>query len=73
MKITFPDVLVRVSIAESRHHDQDNSNKGQHLTWGWLTSSEVQALSSRQEAWQPPGMHGTEEVAESSTSCSKSN
>ena len=63
-------VLVRVSIAMNRHHDQHNSYKGQHLIGAGLQGLRSSSLSSWQEAWQCPGRHSTG-GAERSTSCSK--
>ena len=45
-----------------RHHDQDNSYKGQHVIGPSLSP-----LLPWQEAWQPAGGHGSGR-AESSTS-----
>jgi hypothetical protein len=42
-------VLVRVSIAVKRHHDQGNSYKGQHLIRACLQVQRFSPLSSRQE------------------------
>ena len=49
-----------------RHNDQGNSYKRQQFNWGWLAGSDVQQLSSWQEAWQHPGRHGGGDGAESS-------
>jgi hypothetical protein len=43
------DVLVRVSIAVERHHDQRNFYKGQHLIGAGLQVQRVSPLSSRWE------------------------
>ena len=51
-------VLVRVSIAVKRHHDQGNSYKGQHLIGAGLHFQTCSPLLSWQEAWQNPGRHG---------------
>ena len=59
-------VLVRVSIAVKRRHDQGNSHKG-HLTGTGLQFQGFSPLSSWQEAWQHPGRHGAG-GAKSSTS-----
>ena len=62
-------MLVRVSIAEKRHQDQDNSYKAQqHLIRAGLQVQRFSPLSSWQEAWQCAGRHGAGEGAESSTS-----
>ena len=61
-------MCLRVSIAVKRHHDQDNSYKGQHLIWAGLLILRFRPLSSWQEAWQCPGRPGAGEVVESSTS-----
>jgi hypothetical protein len=42
-------VLVRVSIAVNRHHDQGNSYKGQHLIGAGLQVQRFSPLSSRWE------------------------
>jgi hypothetical protein len=65
-------VLVRISIAVKRHHDQGNSYKGQHLIGAGLQVQRFSPLSSRWEAWQHPGRHDAGEGAES-TSCSERN
>ena len=62
-------VLVRVSIATKRHHDQGNSYKG-HLIGVGLQVQRFSPLSLWEEAWQHPGRHGARK-AESSTFCSK--
>jgi hypothetical protein len=64
------DLLIRISIAVKRHHDQDNSYKGQHLIGAGLLALRFSPLSSWQEAWQCLGRHGAG-GAESSTSCSE--
>ena len=66
----LPDVLVSVSVAVKRHHNQGNSYKRQHLIGAALKVLRFSPLSSWQEAWQYLGRHGTG-GAESSTSCSK--
>jgi hypothetical protein len=73
LKITDPNnsnitVVVRVSIAEERHHDQGNSYKGQHLIGADLKVQRFSPLSSWQEAQQCPGRHDVGEGAKSSTS-----
>jgi hypothetical protein len=40
-------VLITVSIAVTRHHDQGNSCKGELLNGSWLTGSEVQSIISK--------------------------
>jgi hypothetical protein len=62
-------VLAGVSIAVKRHHDQSNSEKGQHLIGAGLLVLRS-SLLSWWEAWQHPGRHGTGEAV-SSTSCSE--
>jgi hypothetical protein len=47
--LTDPIVLVRVSIAVKRHHDQGNSYKGQHLIGAVLQVQRFSPLSSRQQ------------------------
>jgi hypothetical protein len=42
-------VLVKVSIAVKRDHDQSNSYKGQHLIGAGLQVQRFSPLSSRQE------------------------
>ena len=64
-------VLDMVSIAVKRHHDQGNSYKEQHLIGAGLQFQRFSSSSSRQEAWQCLGRHGTGERAKSSTSWSK--
>jgi hypothetical protein len=59
-------VLVRVSIAVKRHHDQGNSYKGQRLIGAGLQVQRFSPLPSRREH----GRHGAG-GAESSSSCSK--
>jgi hypothetical protein len=49
---------------------RSNSSKGQHLTGAGFLVLRFSPLSSRQEAWQHPGRHGTG-GAESSTSYSE--
>ena len=66
-------VLVRVSIALKRHHDQGNSYKGQHLIGADLQVQRFSPLTSRWKAWQDTGRHGTAGRVESSISCSKGN
>ena len=61
---------LRVFIAVKKHHDQGNFYKGQLLIRAGLQVLRFSSLSSRQEAWQCPGRHGTG-GAESSTSCSE--
>ena len=62
---------VMPSVAVKRHHNQGNSYKRQqHLTGAGLQVQRFSPLSSRQEAWQHLGRHGTG-GAESSTSCSE--
>ena len=41
----------------NRHHDQDNSYKGQHLIRAGLQVQRFSPLSSWQETWQCPGRH----------------
>ena len=53
----FPDVLVRVSIAVRRHHDQGNFYKGHSIEAG-LQVQRFSPISSRQETWQYPDRHG---------------
>jgi hypothetical protein len=45
----FASVLVLVSIAVNRHHDQGNSYKGQHLFGAGLQVQKFSPLLSRQE------------------------
>jgi hypothetical protein len=61
-------VLVRVSIALKRHHEQDNPYTRQHLIGAGLQVQRFSSLSSRWEAWQHPGRHGAGKGAEISTS-----
>lgn len=66
------NILVWVSTAGKRHHEEDSSYKGQHLI-GLSFNLHVWMfglLSSRQEALQHPGWDGAGE-AESFTSCSE--
>jgi hypothetical protein len=65
--IVLYGVLVKVSIAANRHHDQGNSYKEQHLIGAGLQVQRFSPLSSRQGAWQRPGRHGAGGGAESST------
>ena len=51
-------VLVRVSIAVKRYHDQVNFYKGQHLIGAGLPLQKFSPLSSWQEAWQHLCRHG---------------
>ena len=48
-------VLVRVSIAENRHHDQGYSYKGQHLIRAHFLVLRFSPSSLWWEAWQHPG------------------
>jgi hypothetical protein len=61
-------VLVWVSIAVKTHHAQGNSYKVQHLIGPGLQVQKFGPLSSRPEAQQHPGRHGTG-GAKNSTSC----
>jgi hypothetical protein len=61
-------VLVFVSFAVRRHHDQGSSYKKQQLIGAGLQVQRFSPLSSWQEAWQCPGRHGDGEGTESSTS-----
>jgi hypothetical protein len=63
-------LLVMVSIAVKRHHDQDNSLKGYHFIRTGLQILRFSPLLSRQEAWHCPGRQSAGE-AESSKSSSK--
>ena len=45
-------VLVRVSIAVKRHHDQGNSYKGKHLIAASLQVQRFSPLSSWKKVWQ---------------------
>jgi hypothetical protein len=60
-------VLVRVSIAVQRHHDQKQLLKRTTFNRGWLAGSEVQFIIIKVGAWQHPGRLGAG-GAESSTS-----
>jgi hypothetical protein len=60
-------MLVWVSIAVKRHHDQGNSYKGKHLIGAGLHFKRFNPLSY-QEAWQHPGTHGAGAGTESSAS-----
>ena len=51
-------VLVRVSTAMRRHHDQGNSYKGKHLIGTGLQFERFSPLSSWWEAWQHTVRHG---------------
>jgi hypothetical protein len=42
-----------------RHHDQGNSYKRQQLIGAGLQFYKFSSLSSKQEAWQHPGRHGS--------------
>ena len=64
-------VLVRVSIAMKRHHDQGNSYKGQHLIGAGFQFQRFYTLLSWQKAWHHLGRHDAGEGAESSTSWSE--
>jgi hypothetical protein len=66
----FMSVLVRVSIAVKRHHDQGSYYKDQHLIGAGLQVLRFNPLSSRYEARQHLSRHGAGR-AESSTSSSK--
>jgi hypothetical protein len=57
-------VLVRVSIATKRHHDQGNSYKGQPLVGARVQFQRFSSLSSWQEAWQHPSRCGAGEGVE---------
>ena len=71
LTICWRTVLVRVSIAEKRHHDQGNSYKGQHLIGAGLQVQGFSPLSSRWEHGSiQVGRHGAG-GAESSTSSSE--
>jgi len=50
-------VLVRVSFAMKRHHDQGNFYKGKHLIGAGLQFQKFSPESSWQEAWQRAGRH----------------
>jgi hypothetical protein len=54
----------KIKVIKSKHI------RGQHLFRAGLQVQRFSPLSSRQEAWQHPGRHGTG-GAESSISCSK--
>jgi len=54
-----------------RHHDQRNSYKGQHLTGGWLTGSEVQSIITKFGSMAVSSRQSAGEGAESSASCSE--
>jgi hypothetical protein len=54
-------------IAVKRHHDHGNFYKGKHLTGASLQFQRFSPLSSRWEAWQHAGKHGSQR-AEISTS-----
>jgi hypothetical protein len=41
---TVPFVLIRVSTAEKRYHDQGNSYKGQHFIGACFSLSELQSI-----------------------------
>ena len=63
-------VLVKVSIAVNRHHDQGNSYKEQNLLGAGLQVQRFNPLPSRRkEARQQSSRYSTEGT-ESSTSCS---
>ena len=47
--IVLAPVLIRVSIAVKRHHDQGDSYKGQHLVGAGLQVQSFSPLSSRWE------------------------
>ena len=52
-------VLVRVSIAVKRHHDQGNSYKGQHLIGaGFQVQRFSPIIRLHLSSWQHPGKHG---------------
>jgi hypothetical protein len=70
MQLKIYTVLVRVSIAVKRHHDQSNSYEEQHLPGAGLQVQSFSPLSSLQGSQQHPGRHGAG-GAESSTSYSK--
>ena len=70
MYVSIVNVLVRVSIAVKRQHEQGDSCKEQHLIGAGLLVQRFIPLSSWREAWQHPGRHGARGV-KSSTSSSK--
>ena len=55
-------VLVRVSIAVKRYHDQGNTCKGEHLTGVGLQFYRFSPLSSWWEVWQLSGRRGARGV-----------
>ena len=63
-------VLVNVSIATNRHHDNVNSHKRKHLFGAGLPVQRIHPLLLRREAWQCTGRPGTGESSESSLSAS---
>ena len=63
-------ILVWVSIAVKKHHDQGNFLYRTTFNWGWLRVSEAQLIIIMVGAWQPPGRHGAG-GSESSTSLPK--
>ena len=63
-------VLVNVSIATNRHHDNDNSHKRKHLFGAGLPVQRDNPLLLWREAWQYTGRHGTGGRSESSLSAS---
>ena len=66
MHLSYVGVLVGVSIATKRHHDQGNSYKGQNFTGASFQFQRSSPLSLWQETQQHPGKHGAVEEAESS-------
>jgi hypothetical protein len=61
-------VLVRVSIAVKKHHNHNNSYRGDYFIWAALHFQRFSPLSSWPEAWWHAGRHGAREEAETSTS-----
>jgi hypothetical protein len=56
-----------------RHHDQCIAHEGQHLIKANIKFQKFSPLSSRQEAWQCLGKHGSGEGDEGYISCSEGN
>jgi len=54
-----------------KHHDQENSYKGQHLMGASLQVQRFYPFKA--ETWQSPVRNGSGGGAEDSTSCSKGN
>ena len=68
-RVFFSHGFVRNSLLW-RHHDQGNSYKGQHFNGAGLHILWFSSLSSRQEAWQHPGIP-VAGGAKNSTSCTE--